>query len=315
MAIFAFTPVVSPAQWQRYDMVDERLTFIDTIFESTTEIAQATFFRLHYSDATVEFQGNSLQYRFEGGDVAEITAGTITGLTVTLVNGGPTVLSATGVAVRATEFSALLGSGNSTALFNLLLPGNDLISAGAGADRLVGHLGNDTLNGGGGDDVLSGEAGADSLSGGGGNDRLDGAAGLDALFGGAGRDVLIGGAGKDVMSGGAGADTFVFRATGDSAAARANADVITDFRAGTDRIDLRGIDAYGATGADDAFLWIGTGSFSNAGAGEVRARLFDNAGTENDFTMIEIDTDGDLGVEMTIRLTGLHDLGAGDFLM
>lgn len=323
MAVFTFTPVVSPANWQTYDMVEERLTFVDTIFESTFEIARPNFFRLHYSDTTVEFQGNGLQYRFDGEEVAEITAGTITGLTVTLVNGGPIVLSATGLSVLATEFSAFLGSGNSTGLFNLLLPGNDLIIAGKGADRLVGFAGNDTLNGGGGDDVLLGEGRQDRLNGGGGNDRLeggdgndrlDGAAGADTLLGGAGRDVLIGGSGKDVLAGGGGADTFVFRKTGDSAATRAKADVITDFRAGTDKIDLRGLDGFGP-GGDNPFVWIGSGAFRDVNAAEVRAVVVDNVGTSDDFTMIEIDTDGDRGAEMMIRLTGLHDLGAGDFLL
>lgn len=72
---------------------------------------------------------------------------------------------------------------------------------------------------------------AEILTGTNGNDVLAGAAGDDVLQGGAGDDVLIDGAGADRLSGGAGKDVFVFRQDGDT-------DVITDFKAGADRIDL-----------------------------------------------------------------------------
>ncbi|RYY35017.1 MAG: calcium-binding protein, partial [Sphingomonadales bacterium] len=67
------------------------------------------------------------------------------------------------------------------------------------------------------------------------NNRITGSASANWLLGGAGNDTLNGGAGNDVLFGEAGADTFVFtRGTG--------GDVIGDFVAGTDRIDLS---AYG----------------------------------------------------------------------
>ncbi len=69
------------------------------------------------------------------------------------------------------------------------------------------------------------------------NNRITGSASANWLLGGAGNDTLNGGAGNDVLFGEAGADTFVFtRGTG--------GDVIGDFVAGTDRIDLS---AYGLT--------------------------------------------------------------------
>jgi len=67
------------------------------------------------------------------------------------------------------------------------------------------------------------------------NNRITGSASTNWLLGGAGDDILNGGGGNDVLFGEAGADTFVFtQGTG--------GDVIGDFVAGTDRIDLR---AYG----------------------------------------------------------------------
>lgn len=82
------------------------------------------------------------------------------------------------------------------------------------SDRTVqGSDGNDTLRGQGSDDVLIGGAGDDRLFGRGGNDTLDG------------------GPGDDWMRGDAGADKFVF-ARGD------HADVVADFQAGSDKIDL-----------------------------------------------------------------------------
>jgi hypothetical protein len=47
----------------------------------------------------------------------------------------------------------------------------------------------------------------------------------------------------------------------------------------------------------------------------VRYEKFDVTGTANDHTMVWIDNDADTGVEMAIRLTGLYDLTASDFVL
>ena len=64
------------------------------------------------------------------------------------------------------------------------------------------------------------------------DDRVLGGAGNDTLTGGSGADWLGDGAGVDRLSGNKGADVFVFAQDG-------NTDTITDFEAGTDRIDLQ----------------------------------------------------------------------------
>jgi Ca2+-binding RTX toxin-like protein len=112
-----------------------------------------------------------------------------------------------------------------------------------GNDILSGGSGNDTLNGGAGNDILNGGGGNDTLNAGSGNNILIGGVGNDIFNGGAGNDILIGDGGRDTFTGGAGANTFVYRAAADSTAQTLTGattfDVITDFKQGTDRIDLR----------------------------------------------------------------------------
>jgi serralysin len=91
--------------------------------------------------------------------------------------------------------------------------------------------------------------------------------------------------------------------------------VIGDFVKGQDKINLGAIDAFVGTVANDTFSWKGTAAFSNSTQGEVRYQKFDAAGTVNDHTMVWIDNDKDTGVEMAIRLTGLYNLTASDFVL
>jgi Ca2+-binding RTX toxin-like protein len=164
--------------------------------------------------------------------------------------------------------------------------------------------------------TITGNAGNNTLTGSGFADTLDGGAGNDVLLGGLGNDVLIGGLGQDTLTGGIGNDIFKFSLVGDSGTTATKADVIVDFVQGEDKIDLSAIDAFLATkNVNDTFIWQGTAAFSNATQGEVRFQKFDVAGTANDHTMIWIDNDKDTGVEMGIRLTGLHDLVASDFVL
>jgi hypothetical protein len=92
-------------------------------------------------------------------------------------------------------------------------------------------------------------------------------------------------------------------------------DVITDFVIGKDKINLSAIDAFASSTTNDTFVWNGTAAFSSATKGEVRYEKFDKSGTTNDYTMVWIDNDRDTGVEMAIRLTGLHNLTASDFIL
>ncbi len=126
--------------------------------------------------------------------------------------------------------------------------GDDLLLGGGGNDRLIGGEGDDILKGGAGDDILqvdefAGGSGQNRLFGQDGNDSLRGGSGFDRLNGGEGDDRLDGGGGLDLLFGGEGADTFVFTPFFPSqleALQRqtSGVDVVQDFEAGVDKIDL-----------------------------------------------------------------------------
>ena len=146
----------------------------------------------------------------------------------------------------------------------------------------------------------------------GGTLTLFGGAGHDPLTAGAGNDVLMGGGGADVLTGGGGADTFRYDATSDSSA---TPDLIGDFLAGTDRVDLGRIDADSHAAGNQAFRWIGPLPFTGAGpasAGELRAWQ-DPGGS----WFVEGDTDGDGDADLVIELAlqGPTPLGADNFLL
>ncbi len=150
--------------------------------------------------------------------------------------------------------------------------GDDTISGGDGADKLSGGNGNDYIDGGDGIDELNGDNGNDVLNGGNGNDKLNGGNGNDILFGGKGNDTLTGENGNDV---------FVFGANG-------GRDVITDFKAGEDKIVLG---------------YSGNGSMADLTA-------FANAShTSSGLTFTNVDLNGD-GVMNAVAITG-GQLGDG----
>lgn len=138
--------------------------------------------------------------------------------------------------------------------------------------------------------------------GGSGNDILIGNTASNKLFGGAGNDTIAGGAGTDYMTGGAGADTFigdVNGATYQSKKGELTLDVITDFKSGTDFIDLSGIDAKVATDGDQAFFFNGTNANKNAGDLTIKTYTSVN-GAEK---ALGIDLDGQTGKGAEIPVT------------
>lgn len=80
--------------------------------------------------------------------------------------------------------------------------------------------------------------------------RIEGTNGKDVLVGTDGYDLIIGGGGADKLTGGDGADTFRYTAISDSyrTANASHADLITDFNAREDVIDVAGL---GFTGLGD----------------------------------------------------------------
>lgn len=91
------------------------------------------------------------------------------------------------------------------------------------------------------DDVLTAsDPAGESLFGGAGNDTLTGGPGGDLLLGGEDDDVLLGGLGADSLTGGSGGDLFILDqdSLNDATSAAPLLDVITDFDAGEDSLDL-----------------------------------------------------------------------------
>jgi serralysin len=165
----------------------------------------------------------------------------------------------------------------------------------------------------------AGTAGNDVLNGAGGMDGFHGMAGNDTIDGGGGNDLIDGGAGKDRMTGGAGRDIFDFDSPGETGALFTTRDVITDFTPGVDIIDLSGMDAstvLSGPGDFHGFMWLGNApQFVGPPMGEVRYAWFDNAGTDNDYTVLYGDTDSDLGCEFQIEFRGLHSFDERDFYL
>jgi Ca2+-binding RTX toxin-like protein len=174
-------------------------------------------------------------------------------------------------------------------------------------DRLVGIEG------------VVGSLWRDDLTGDSRDNRLDGHKGPDVLNGGDGDDTLIGGLGygSDTLTGGADKDIFIFNETKESTAIYAvKRDYITDFKHGTDDIDLSSIDANTTKGGNQSFQLDARGSSGTAVAkGHIGWYQVNKSGNANDRTIIKVNVDNDATIEMEIELKGLITLTSGDFIL
>lgn len=183
--------------------------------------------------------------------------------------------------------------------------GNDTIDGKGGNDLIISGEGDDTVYGGTGDDVIRAGGGNDTLNGGGGSDQLYGDDGNDIIDGGDGNDSIFGGAGNDIMRGGAGADGFAWQT---SDLAPGSMDTILDFTRGSDKMNLRRVDANTKTSADDAFAWLGTAAFTKK-AGQLNYKMQDGN------AVVSGDINGDGVADFSIKLMGVTSLSASDFVL
>jgi Ca2+-binding RTX toxin-like protein len=203
---------------------------------------------------------------------------------------------------RSSAYWSNLGNSGNLATFVVdLLAGNDTIIGTAGAEILAGFEGNDVLIGGNSGDSLLGGNGNNtasyqtaqtgltaSLASPGTNNNeaagdqyfsihnLIGTWFADILEGNGGANRLSGGLGRDILTGNADRDLFDFNSISESKPGSANRDQISDFRRGTDDIDLKGIDAKTGVSGDNAFKFIGRDAFNDV-KGELRYK--DNGST------------------------------------
>lgn len=257
--------------------------------------------------------------RFEG--TFDISTATLTGIEVLAIYSAPVMtatqlesfLLVTGYSVGYTSASVRLSEGG-TASVNL----DSLLSVGFtlyGTTMVenisfnTNYRGNLSVYAGFGADIITGASGDDYLRGEGGSDILTGLDGNDTFEGSAGADVMNGGAGIDVFYGGTGRDTFVFAANNSSN--NSTPDRIQDFEgAGAtkgDTIDLSGIDADGAAGANDAFAF---------GVTTIGGLSVTDSGTD---TLVRLNTDADAAYEIVILIADGATLAssytAADFVL
>jgi Ca2+-binding RTX toxin-like protein len=128
---------------------------------------------------------------------------------------------------------------------------------------------------------------------------------IENAIGGSGNDTLIANLVANKLTGNLGTDTFKWVTTGDAGTGN-KADTVLDFVRGADKIDFTSLDANPATGAHDAFTFIGTSAFHNV-AGEVRYDV--TGGSAHIFA----DVDGNGTADMEIVLTNVTTLAATDF--
>ncbi len=231
--------------------------------------------------------------------------GTVTAVLESVYSGGEWVIlyGITGISVSS---AALLSAAQTDSTTDDYVIINGALS---GSDNFYLSDASDYADGRGGNDKMYGYDGSDTLYGGNNNDKLYGGTGNDTLRGDSGNDSLQGDAGKDSLTGGSGTDSFIFRSVSESATGATTADVITDFVSGTDKINLSAIDASTILGGNNAFSFNGTTKFGTSTQGEIYYKKF------SDHTMVYIDNDNDSTIEMAIRLTGLHNLTASDFVL
>jgi VCBS repeat-containing protein len=185
-------------------------------------------------------------------------------------------------------------------------PGGDSIAGGGNDGQIIyGGAGNDTLNGTGKGDNIYGGSGNDTIKGNDGDDTIYGGSGSDTINANNGNDTIIGGFGSDSLTGSNGDDRFVYLSVADSNAAQF--DVISDFRSGSDRIDLAALGAL-------AFLALT--STSTSVPAHTIAWIYDSAANE---TIVYVNpTDqtlsiGDSGL-LEIHLQGILSVEASDFV-
>ncbi|PLX36195.1 MAG: hypothetical protein C0606_15935 [Hyphomicrobiales bacterium] len=179
--------------------------------------------------------------------------------------------------------------------------GNDTLIGNGDGDLLAGQSGHDRIFGGGGNDTMLGAGQSDTLIGGNGRDSLVGGFGNDKLVGGKHNDTLVGGGNQDTLTGNAGNDIFDFNSLRDSRPHPSKRDLITDFKPGTDKIDI-----------SDIVDRLNLQNFDPMDA-VVRSKKAVIDGKKTTIYTFDMDDNGK--VDFTLEFRGYKTLDADDFLV
>lgn len=177
----------------------------------------------------------------------------------------------------------------------------DVIVTSAGA-RVTGTSDANEIWGMQGNDVIFGLAGNDTIFAGWDQDRVDGGAGNDRIEDNGRFEAVLQ---PDTFTGGKGVDTFVFKAVACSPNIAGKMDIITDFKHGTDKIDLRG--AYESLPDFSRLIeytFIGNRAFS----GNQDELRFSGG-------ILRGDVDGNGTADFALKLTDVTTLTADDLLL
>jgi Ca2+-binding RTX toxin-like protein len=223
-----------------------------------------------------------------------------------IINGGPSIDTV------SYEFGANAGVSVSLGLSSAQTTGGSGSDTLLNIEYLIGSSFADNLTGNGGANTLNGAAGNDTLSGAGGIDQLLGGLGNDSLDGGAGNDKLEGGAGADTLRGGDGSDVFVYKAITETGTGSDTWDVIADFAAGLDKIDLSAIDANtrATAGGNQAFAAPVVGDAFGGSFVSTATLYFDRVNQ-----VLYGNNDGDAQADFAIKLVGINTLAGTDLML
>ncbi|WP_249779210.1 VCBS domain-containing protein [Bradyrhizobium sediminis] len=187
-------------------------------------------------------------------------------------------------------------------------PGGETIAGGGNDSQIVyAGAGNDTINGTGKCDLLYGGSGNDTLKGNDGDDAIYGGSGRDTINGNNGCDIIVGGYGADSLTGSNGDDRFVYLSVADSNAARF--DTISDFKSGSDRIDLTALGGL-------AFAVLALTSTSTSVPAHTIAWLYDNTSNQTIVYVNPTDQTQSIGSSalLEIHLQGIVTVESSDFV-
>ena len=275
-------------------------TVISSIDFTLNTVGAANVERLTLTGSATNATGNALNNTITGNDLNNTIDGG-TGVDTMVGGNGDDTYIVDNTADVVTET-------------NLVGSGTDTVQSSAATYTLGTNVENLTLTGS-GDINGTGNNAANVITGNSGNNTLSGGAGNDTITGGTGNDTITGGTGADIINVGSGKDTIVLATLADSGITAATVDTVNGYlTSAVDAlnntiIDVSAIDANVGIGfaGNDVFTWFDNVAFT--APGQLR---YVQIGAN---TFVQGNVGGTTAADFSIQLSGLHVLGAADFVL